>query len=65
MLNSIAREISEKYYFSYIPEETNYLKGKGFFYITKAIHPRNNLIFCLFEKSDKLINATREFRNKN
>lgn len=61
-MNPYSQEIKERFYFSYSPEESEYLKRKGFFYITKAIHPRNNLIFCLFDKSDRLIASVKEFK---
>ncbi|WML44064.1 hypothetical protein [Neobacillus sp. PS3-40] len=61
-MNPYQKEISERFYFSYQQGESDYLKQQGFFYITKGIHPRNKLIFCMYDRSEELIKATQDFR---
>lgn len=56
------KEVSERFYFSYSKTESDYLKHKGFIYITKAIHPRSKVCFVMFDRSPKLLQAIEEYR---
>lgn len=54
--------IQKRFYFSYSKPESDYLKGKGLFYITKAIHPQTMVCFTMWDQSEELSQAIKEYR---
>lgn len=54
--------IKERFYFSYSKKESDFLKGKGLFYITKAIHPQSGVCFTMYDRDGFLLDALKEYR---
>lgn len=54
--------IKERFYFSYSKKEADFLKEKGLFYITKAIHPQSKVCFTMFDRDEFLLDALKEYR---
>lgn len=62
-MNPFGKEtIQQRFYFSYSKPEADYLKSKGFYYITKAIHPQTMVCFTMWDQSDELSLAIREYK---
>ncbi len=57
------KEIRERFYFSYSKPESDFLKGKGMFYLTKAIHPQTLICFTMWDQSPALSAALIEYKN--
>jgi hypothetical protein len=64
-MNPNAEDIKERFYFCYLQEEAEYFKENGFYYITKAIHPKTKKYFSVWDKSESLMIATQEFQKVN
>lgn len=52
------------YFFCYNPKLSAYLYLKGIQYITKAIHPKSQQLFSLYECSEKLTMAINEYKKE-
>jgi hypothetical protein len=59
------QKIKERFYFCYSKPESDYLKERGFFYITKAIHPDSKVTFCMYDQSEQLSQAIKEYREQH
>jgi len=46
--------VENKYFYCYSIRMKNFLKSQGFNYITKALNPRSNFPYFMFEKSKEL-----------
>jgi hypothetical protein len=57
------KSVKERFYFSYSKKESDYLKKKGLFYITKAIHPQSNVCFTMYDRDERLLNVLKEYRD--
>lgn len=53
---------NSKYYFCYSRKQNEFLKEKGFRFITGAKHITTNNIFWLYEGTDELNEALGEYR---
>ncbi|MED4354471.1 hypothetical protein P9265_19530 [Schinkia azotoformans] len=54
-------KVKERFYFSYSKIESDFLKEKGLFYITKAIHPSSKVCFTMWDRYEKLLESLKEF----
>ncbi|MEC1786064.1 hypothetical protein [Schinkia azotoformans] len=54
-------EVKERFYFSYSKIESDFLKDKGLFYITKAIHPQSKVCFTMWDRTEDLLSSLKEF----
>ncbi|MEC1772812.1 hypothetical protein [Schinkia azotoformans] len=54
-------EVKERFYFSYSKKESDFLKDKGLFYITKAIHPQSKVCFTMWDRNEDLLSSLKEF----
>ncbi|EKN68053.1 hypothetical protein P9E76_15375 [Schinkia azotoformans] len=54
-------KVKERFYFSYSKKESDFLKEKGLFYITKAIHPQSNVCFTMWDRNEDLLTILKEF----
>ena len=54
-------EVKERFYFSYSKIESDFLKDKGLFYITKAIHPQSKVCFTMWDRNDELLESLKEY----
>jgi hypothetical protein len=51
--------------FSYSKDLTDYLRGKGFRYLTHAVHPKSKMDFHMFFRSPELEKALNEYKGRD
>lgn len=52
------------FFFCYNPRLSAFLRYKGINYITKAVNPKNNLLFSLYIKNKELQRALNEYKTQ-
>lgn len=56
---------TKDFFFCYNPSLMSYLLEQGLRFITCARHERTNDKFWMFQQSEKLTDALKEYKNKN
>lgn len=52
------------YFFCYNPKLSAYLYLQGLSYITKAIHPKTQQLFSLYQHSEELTTAIKKYKSE-
>ena len=55
----------DNFFYCYSCKMKDFLKSQGLRFITKAIHPKTNRVFFIFEKCDELDKAITKWQEIN
>lgn len=57
----MTNELKDKYFFCYSLKLFDHIKKSGIPYVTKAINPKNNYTFVLYEKTERLGQVLKQY----